>query len=174
MGLGFLGLGLTRRQPSKGIEREAYDGRDEAGNVRASRQQRLRPEFGTPVPGVCTPRSTESDARICHLGTRGALRCACRLFFAHLRQGESGANCDNAEHRMRRIAGQAQGVHPFPRSNAHIGRIQVGALLCELEPPLLGALLLFECEALGVSPDELRRGANLGKLRFVHGQLFEG
>jgi len=45
MGLGFLGLGLTRRQPSKGIEREAYDGRDEAGNVRASRQQRLRPEF---------------------------------------------------------------------------------------------------------------------------------
>lgn len=45
MGFRFLGLGLTRRQPSKGIEREAYDGCDEAGNLRTSRQQRLRSEF---------------------------------------------------------------------------------------------------------------------------------
>jgi len=103
-----------------------------------------------------------------------SLRGAGHLLLAHLRQREASADCDYAQDWMRRIARQAQGVHSFPRSNAHIRRIQIRALFCEFEPPLLGALLLFERETLGVSPDELRRGTDLGKLRFVHGQLFEG
>jgi len=50
---------------------------------------------------------------------------------------------------MRWVGWHAQLMDSFPRSNAHIGRIQVGALFGELQASLFGALILFVSEALG-------------------------
>ena len=52
---------------------------------------------------------------------------------------------------MRRVRRQAQRVNSFPGSNADIRRIEVGALLGQLQAPLFAALEFFVSEAFGRS-----------------------
>jgi hypothetical protein len=52
---------------------------------------------------------------------------------------------------MRRVRGQTQRVNSFPRSNADLRRIEVGALLGQFLASLFGALKFFLSEAFGWS-----------------------
>ena len=52
---------------------------------------------------------------------------------------------------MCRVRGQAQRVNSFPRSNADVGRIEIGALLGQLLTSLFGALKFFVRDTLGRS-----------------------
>ena len=62
---------------------------------------------------------------------------------------------------MCRIRGQPQSVNSFPRSNADVGRVEIGALLGQLPAPLLSALIFFMSEAFGRSPYQVA-GAGRG------------
>src|SRR5215469_18673371 len=77
------------------------------------------------------------------------------LLLPYLRERQSCADGDYIEDGMRWIRRQAQLVNLLPCSNAYIGRIELGALLGQLLPPLLGTLRFFMCEALGGSPDQV-------------------
>jgi hypothetical protein len=77
------------------------------------------------------------------------------LLLPHLCKRQSCADGDYIEDRMPRVGRQAQLVNLLPRSNAHVRRIAVGALLGQLLPSLLGTLRFFMCEALGGSPDQI-------------------
>jgi hypothetical protein len=48
---------------------------------------------------------------------------------------------------MRRVRRQAQGVNSFPGSNADVRRIEIRALLGQLQASLFGALMFFVSEA---------------------------
>ena len=56
---------------------------------------------------------------------------------------------------MRWVGRQAQLVNLLPGANAHIRRIEFGTLLGQFPASLFGALVFFECEALGGSLDEV-------------------
>lgn len=77
------------------------------------------------------------------------------LLLPHLCKRQSCADSDDIEDGMPWVGRQAQLVDPLPRSNAHIRRIAVGALLGQLLPSFLRALGFFMREALGGSPDQI-------------------
>jgi len=81
------------------------------------------------------------------------------LLFLHLRQCQSGADCDHIEDGVHWIGWHAQPVHLFPSPNANVRRIHVRTLLLQLEALPLRALVFLERKALGVSLDELTGGA---------------
>ena len=56
------------------------------------------------------------------------------------------------------VGREAQLVNLLPRSNAHVGRVELRALLGQLLAPLLGTLRFILCEALGGSPDQIACG----------------
>jgi len=77
------------------------------------------------------------------------------LLVPHFRKRESCADGDYIENGMRWIGRQAQLVNLLPRSNAHVWRIEVGALLGQFLASLLGTLRCFMGEALGGGPDQV-------------------
>jgi hypothetical protein len=77
------------------------------------------------------------------------------LLFLHLCKRESRADGDYIEDGMRWIGRQAQLVKLLPGSNAHVGRIEVGALFGQLPASLLGTLRCFMREALVGSPGQI-------------------
>src|SRR5437016_4284667 len=105
-----------------------------------------------------------AQSRLLALGSRHPLGHARPLLLLHLRERQSGTDCDYVEDGMQWIGWQAQPVHLFPRPNANVRRIQVRTQLRQLVAPLLRALVLFERKALGVSLDGLSRGASRGRL----------
>jgi hypothetical protein len=74
------------------------------------------------------------------------------LLLPHLLKRQSCANGDYIQDGMRRVRGQTQRVNSFPRSNADLRRIEVGALLGQLLASLFGALKFFLSKAFGWSP----------------------
>ena len=77
------------------------------------------------------------------------------LLFPHLGKRQSCADGDYIEDGMRWVGRQAQLVNLLPRSNPHVRRIAVGALLGQLLAPLLRTLRFFMRETLGGSPDQI-------------------
>jgi hypothetical protein len=71
------------------------------------------------------------------------------LLLLHLCKRQSSADSDHIEDGMRWVGREAQLVNLLPRSNAHVGRIELRALLGQLLAPLLGTLEFILCEALG-------------------------
>ena len=116
-----------------------------------------------------------SPARSAAIYARGSLP----LLLPHLLNRQSSANRDYIEDGMRGVRRQTQRVNSFPRSNADVGQIEIGALLGELLASLFGALVFIVSEALGrslcqvacagrchVSTDQLSSGA--GRLGGPH------
>lgn len=97
-------------------------------------------------------RAGLDESSLCGSGLRAA-RTANALYCLDLRERKAGAGCDAVQHRMLRIAGQAQSVCGFPRANANVGAVLVGALLGKYELPLLQALVCFLRKALSVSAE---------------------
>ena len=56
-------------------------------------------------------------------------RGPCPLFFAHLLERQSSTDRDHIEYGMPRVGRHAQLMNSFPRSNADLRRIEIGALL---------------------------------------------
>jgi hypothetical protein len=77
------------------------------------------------------------------------------LLFPHLCKRQSRADRDYIKDGMRWVRRQTQLVNLFPHSNAHVRRIEVGALLSQLVASLFGALIFFMREALGGSLDQV-------------------
>ena len=74
-------------------------------------------------------------------------RGSCPLLFAHFLERQSSTDRDYIEYGMRRVGRHAQLMNPFPRSNADLRRIEIGALLGQLLPSLFGALKLLVSQA---------------------------
>ena len=76
---------------------------------------------------------------------------------------------------MRRVRRQTQRVNSFPRSNADLRRIEIGALLRQLLASLLSALKFFVSEAFGWSPYQVagagRRHVSSARLSSGAGRL---
>ena len=81
------------------------------------------------------------------------------LLFLHLRKRQPCADGDYIEDGMGWVGRQAQLVNLFPRANADVRRIEVGALLGQVLASLFGTLRLFMRQALTGSPDQF---ASLG------------
>src|ERR1700746_69025 len=77
------------------------------------------------------------------------------LLFPHFCKRQSCAYGDYIEDGMRWVGREAQLVNLLPGSNAHVRRIEVGALLGQLLASFLGTLGCFMREALGGSPDQV-------------------
>ena len=92
--------------------------------------------------------------RLASISIRGS--CGPRpLLFPHLCKRQSCADGDYVEDGMCWVGRQAQLVNLLPRSNPHVRRIAVGALLGQLLAPLLRTLRFFMRETLGGSPDQI-------------------
>ena len=93
------------------------------------------------------------------------LLAACRfrnprlLLPVHLHQRQAGVAGNDIEDRVGGIGRHAQAVHFLPRADAHVGRIQIRALLFELYAPPLGAFLFFEGPARAVVVDQIASSA---------------
>jgi len=82
----------------------------------------------------------------------GPARTACGsrpLFCAHFLESQSRTNRNDIEDGMRRVGWHSQLMDSFPRPNADVRRIEVGALLGELLASLFRALILIASESFG-------------------------
>ena len=77
------------------------------------------------------------------------------LFFADFLERQSSTDGDYIEYGVRRVGRHAQLMNSLPRSNADLGRIEIGALLGQLLASLFGPLEFFVSQALGRSPDQV-------------------